>query len=176
LLMMTRSARGSWRVQPARATISNGRIAPNKQRRIFPFASEREFVASFIGACNFLHGAVTGQVADKLHVQLGAGGRAVMPSSRDGRKDVLISVRPEAVALNALEASATTSDSGTPATVQQVVYRGQATHVHMALDDGTPFLAFLPNPQAMPASSTLSIGDRVWASWPPESNWAVADA
>ncbi len=99
-----------------------------------------------------------------------------MPSSRDGRKDVLISVRPEAVALNALEASATTSDSGTPATVQQVVYRGQATHVHMALDDGTPFLAFLPNPQAMPASSTLSIGDRVWASWPPESNWAVADA
>jgi hypothetical protein len=46
----------------------------------------------------------------------------------------------------------------------------------MALDDGTPFLAFLPNPQAMPASSALSIGDRVWASWPPESNWAVADA
>ena len=134
------------------------------------------FVASFIGACNFLHGAVTGQVADKLHVQLGAGGRAVVPSSRDGRKDVLISVRPEAVALNALEASATTSDSGTPATVQQVVYRGQATHVHMALDDGTPFLAFVPNRQAMPARSAFSVGDRVWASWPPESNWAVADA
>ena len=63
-----------------------------------------------------------------------------------------------------------------PVEVQQVVYRGQATHVHMALDDGTPFLAFLPNPQAMPASSALSVGDRVWASWPPESNWAVADA
>jgi putative spermidine/putrescine transport system ATP-binding protein len=134
------------------------------------------FVASFIGACNFLRGSVTGQAADKLQVQFGAGGRAVVPSSQDGGKDVLISVRPEAVALNALAVGAPASESGTPATVQQVVYRGQATHVHMALDDGTPFLAFLPNPQAMPASSALSIGDRVWASWPPESNWAVADA
>jgi putative spermidine/putrescine transport system ATP-binding protein/spermidine/putrescine transport system ATP-binding protein len=134
------------------------------------------FVASFIGACNFLHGSVTGQAADKLHVQLGSGGRAVVPSSRDGRKDVLISVRPEAVALNALEADATTSDSGTPATVQQVVYRGQATHVHMALDDGAPFVAFVPNRQAIQARSTFSVGDRVWASWSPNSNWAVTDA
>jgi len=99
-----------------------------------------------------------------------------VPSSRDGRKDVLISVRPEAVALNALEADATTSDSGTPATVQQVVYRGQATHVHMALDDGAPFVAFVPNRQAIQARSTFSVGDRVWASWSPNSNWAVTDA
>jgi TOBE domain len=60
--------------------------------------------------------------------------------------------------------------------VKQVVYRGQATHVHMALDDGAPFLAFLPNPHALEARSTFSVGNRVWASWPPESNWAVADA
>jgi hypothetical protein len=46
----------------------------------------------------------------------------------------------------------------------------------MALDDGAPFLAFLPNRQAMQTRSTFSVGDRVWASWPPESNWAVADA
>jgi putative spermidine/putrescine transport system ATP-binding protein len=134
------------------------------------------FVAGFIGACNFLRGSVTGQAADKLHVQLGAGGRAVVPFSQDARKDVLISVRPEAVALNDLEAGAPASQNGTPATVQQVVYRGQATHVHMALDDGAPFLAFLPNRQAMQTRSTFSVGDRVWASWPPESNWAVADA
>jgi hypothetical protein len=99
-----------------------------------------------------------------------------VPSSQDARKDVLISVRPEAVELNDLEAGATATESGTPATVQQVVYRGQATHVHMALDDGAPFLAFVPNRQAMPARSAFSVGDRVWASWSPESNWAVADA
>ncbi len=134
------------------------------------------FVAGFIGACNFLRGSVTGQAADKLDVQLGSGGRVVVPSSQDDRKDVLVSVRPEAVALSGLEVGAPASESGTPATVQQVVYRGQATHVHMALDDGTPFLAFLPNPQAMQARSAFSVGDRVWASWSPESNWAVADA
>ena len=43
-------------------------------------------------------------------------------------------------------------------------------------DDGTPFLAFVPNPLAMQARSAFPVGDRVGASRPPESNWAVADA
>ena len=134
------------------------------------------FVASFIGACNFLRGNVTGREADKLRVRLGSGGQAVVPSSHDGRQDVLVSVRPEAITLNALAGNAPVSESGTPAVVQQVVYRGQATHVHMALDDGTSFLAFLPNRQGRQASGGFSVGDKVWASWSPESNWAVTDA
>jgi spermidine/putrescine ABC transporter ATP-binding subunit len=134
------------------------------------------FVASFIGACNFLRGNVTGQSADRLEVQLGAGGRAVVPPSRENRRDVLVSVRPETVMLTVLEDSASAAQSGTPATVQQIVYKGQATHVHMALDDGAPFVAFLPNRQGRQASSSFSVGDRVWASWSPDSSWAVADS
>ena len=134
------------------------------------------FVASFIGACNFVRGKVAGQAEGGLQVRLGSGGQAVVPSVQDARQDLLISVRPEAVSLNVLAEGAPVPGSGTPATVQQVVYRGQATHVHMALDDGAPFLAFLPNRQGIQANSPFTIGDRVWASWSPESNWAVADA
>jgi putative spermidine/putrescine transport system ATP-binding protein len=134
------------------------------------------FVASFIGACNFLRGNVTGQEANKLQVQLLAGGQVALPSSRDSRKEVLVSVRPEAVALDVLGAGAPASQGGTPATIQQIVYRGQATHVHMSLDDGAPLLAFLPNRHGKQAHSAFSVGDRVWASWSPESNWAVSDA
>jgi putative spermidine/putrescine transport system ATP-binding protein len=134
------------------------------------------FVASFIGACNFLRGSVAGKAADKVLVRLGSGGQAVLPPPQDNRKDVLVSVRPEAVALTALESDAPAAQSGTTATVQQVVYKGQATHVHMALDDGAPFVAFLPNRQGKQSNSTFSVGDRVWASWSPDSNWAVADS
>jgi putative spermidine/putrescine transport system ATP-binding protein len=133
------------------------------------------FVASFIGACNFIRGRVIGQAADRLDVQLGSDGQAVISSAHDGRKDVLISVRPEAVSLSVLKCSEDGPRSGTPATVQQVVYRGQATHVHMVLDDGAPFLAFLPNRQGMRAKFIFAVGDRVWASWSPESTWAIAD-
>jgi len=138
------------------------------------------FVASFIGACNFLRGTIVGSgagpAAEGLRIELAGGGRAVLSSCEDGRKDVLVSVRPEAVSLHPLEGDALPSESGTPATVEQIVYRGQATHVHMALDDGAPFLAFLPNRQGAQARSAFAVGDKVWASWSPESNWAVADA
>jgi len=60
--------------------------------------------------------------------------------------------------------------------VQQVVYKGQATHVHLRLDDGEPFVAFLPNRQGEAVSRSFATGDKVWASWSPQSNWLVADS
>ena len=68
------------------------------------------------------------------------------------------------------------AEGGTPATVQQIVYRGQTTHVHMKLDDGESFIAFLPNRLGERAGPAIAAGDRIWASWPSESNWLVADA
>jgi len=133
------------------------------------------FVASFIGASNFLHGRVIGHDGSGLRIALTGGGEACMSHSDGETKEVLISVRPEAVSLAALEERAQHGGSGLPATVQQVVYRGQATHVHMTLDDGAPLLAFLPNRQGEKAKEDFSPGNRVWASWPSSSNWPVAD-
>jgi len=134
------------------------------------------FVASFIGASNFLRGTVDGRRGSMLRVRLAGGGQVLVPWPDDGRKDVLISVRPEAVGLAILDEAASASEEGAPATVQQIVYRGQTTHVHMRLADGEPFVAFLPNRQGEAASQSLTVGDRVFASWSAKSNWLVADS
>jgi putative spermidine/putrescine transport system ATP-binding protein len=139
------------------------------------------FVASFIGASNFLRGSIESRSGDRVQVRLASGGQVLMPwpsgpHTEDGRKDVLISVRPEAVSLAGLDDGAPAAQGGTPATVEQVVYRGQTTHVHMKLDDGEPFVAFLPNRLGRRAGPTFAAGDRIRASWPLESNWLVADA
>jgi putative spermidine/putrescine transport system ATP-binding protein len=139
------------------------------------------FVASFIGASNFLRGSVEGRCGGELQVRLASGGRVLVPWPDDGRKDVgrkdvLISVRPESVSLGALDGDAAAVEGGTPATVQQIVYRGQTTHVHMTLDDGEPFVAFLPNRLGERAERPFAAGERVRASWAPQGNWLVADA
>ena len=129
------------------------------------------FVASFIGASNFLRGSVAGHSEGLLRVRLSCGGAVQVPGPDASRADVLLSVRPEAVALSV-------DDDGTsvPATVSQVVYRGQATHVHLHLSDGEPFLAFLPNRLGESASQSFASGDKVFASWPPQANRLVTDS
>jgi putative spermidine/putrescine transport system ATP-binding protein len=130
------------------------------------------FVASFIGASNFLHGAVEGRTGDKLRVRLASGGQVLVPWPHDAAGDVLISVRPEAVDLGAADESG----NGTQGIVQQVVYRGQTTHVHLTLDDGDPLVAFLPNRQDEGTARAFAVGDKVRASWAPHNSWLVADA
>jgi putative spermidine/putrescine transport system ATP-binding protein len=132
------------------------------------------FVASFIGTSNFLRGTVVERSGGMLKVRLSSGGQVKVPWPDDGRKDVLISVRPEAVGLTTLDRTA--PEEGAPATVRQIVYRGQTTHVHMRLEDGEPFVAFLPNRQGETAGQAFAVGDRVWASWAPQSNWLVSDS
>jgi spermidine/putrescine ABC transporter ATP-binding subunit len=134
------------------------------------------FVASFIGTSNFLCGSVVGRHGDSLQVRLAGPGQVLVPWPDDGRADVLISVRPEAVALAAFDGTTSAPEDGAPATVQQIVYRGQTTHVHMQLADGEPFVAFLPNRQGETAGQVFTVGDKVWASWPSKANWLVADS
>jgi putative spermidine/putrescine transport system ATP-binding protein len=134
------------------------------------------FVASFIGTSNFLRGTVAGTNGGMLKVRLASGGQVLVSWPDDGRKDVLISVRPEAVGLAPLDTTASVPKQGAPATVQQIVYRGQTTHVHMRLDDGEPFVAFLANRHGETAGQAFTAGEKVWASWSPQSNWLVSDS
>jgi hypothetical protein len=46
----------------------------------------------------------------------------------------------------------------------------------MRLDDGEPFVAFLPNRHGETAGQAFAVGEKVWASWSPQSNWLVSDS
>jgi putative spermidine/putrescine transport system ATP-binding protein len=133
------------------------------------------FVASFIGASNFLRGTAIRRDGNCLRIALGGGGQASVPLLDNDATEVLVSVRPEAVSLSVMAGEALGVGSGTPATVRQVLYRGQATHVHAVLDNGEPLVAFLPNRHGEKAPAAFAPGGRVWASWLPESSWVVAD-
>ena len=66
--------------------------------------------------------------------------------------------------------------AATPATVEQVVYRGQVTHLYMRLDDGEPLVAYLANRDgAAPDGARLNVGERVMAHWPASANKVVLD-
>lgn len=134
------------------------------------------FVANFIGAANILRGNVIGKEAGNVVVRLTCGGRVRLPSVDAPEGDVLICVRPEAIVLSRALQSGNEVDNGADATIEQIAYRGQVTHVHLRLDDGEPLLGFLPNPSAAPNLDKLSIGDRVSAAWKSNNNCVVADA
>ena len=134
------------------------------------------FAAGFIGASNFMRGTVASPDAQPgrgIVVQLRSGGRASIAEG-GGSGEVLVAVRPEAVQLQPVSADAAAPADGVSATVEQVVYRGQATHFHLRLSDGEPFLAHVANrPDGLPG---LSAGARVHATWLPGTARLVADA
>ncbi|RVT96320.1 ABC transporter ATP-binding protein [Rhodovarius crocodyli] len=130
------------------------------------------FVAGFIGAANFLKGTVASRGAEGLAIALPGGGRLLLPT--ETQEAPLVAVRPEAIAIG--PADGPLPGNGTPATVEQVVYRGQMTHLYMRLDDGEPLLAYLANRDgAAPDGAGMRVGERVMAHWPASANKVVRD-
>jgi putative spermidine/putrescine transport system ATP-binding protein len=105
---------------------------------------QTRFVAAFIGAANFLHADTPGTA---------------------------IALRPEAIRIDPSPTGATPTSR--PATIDQVIYRGALTHLHLRLDDGQPLLAYHPN-QATDAP-TFTPGHRVQATWSQADTHQVAD-
>ena len=94
------------------------------------------FVANFIGETNFLKGRVKTKKAGKVTLVMSAGGTLVadIPESGVSEGDVSVVVRPENAVLVA------PSKGDFRGTVENIVYFGTDTHVHLRLDDGAPFI------------------------------------
>ncbi len=116
------------------AVMSAGKILQiGRPRNIYENPAER-FVANFIGESNFLNATLSEDT-----VTLAAGGKYSVKRPegvRDGKVSVL--VRPEHVGL-------ATGNSGLPATVENVVYSGEATIAHLALSTGEEVKARFSN-------------------------------
>jgi spermidine/putrescine transport system ATP-binding protein len=92
------------------------------------------FVADFIGETNFLTAAIDGVEGGhaKARLKSGAAIRATLPDGFQPRDEATIVIRPEHARL----AKGAGELAGT---VENIVYFGTDTHIHLRLDSGEPF-------------------------------------
>jgi putative spermidine/putrescine transport system ATP-binding protein len=135
------------------------------------------FVAGFLGASNFLRGRVVSRTDDDtILVDVPQGPTVSALSSRPIGSEVTLALRPEAVVIEAANAN----DPGervpnvTPATVEQVIYHGFITHLHLRMPNGEPLIAFEQN-RAGADQAEIRPGMQVRARWTPESGQIVRD-
>jgi spermidine/putrescine transport system ATP-binding protein len=101
---------------------------------IYDKPAER-FVADFIGETNFLVAAVDGIADGRANVTLGSGAK-ISATTAEGFKPngrATLVVRPE-------HAKLTKSSADLSGTVENIVYFGTDTHIHVRLDGGDPFI------------------------------------
>jgi spermidine/putrescine ABC transporter ATP-binding subunit len=140
------------------------------------------FVAGFIGAANFLHGRIEAQINGLTVVALAAGMKLTVPDPGGNAMQaglsgsVIVTIRPEAISVQTLPAHGVSDANQLPATVEQIIYRGSLTHLHLRLDDGGTLLAYHKHRAAGSACPELTPGARVLAMCAKESNHIVSDA
>jgi putative spermidine/putrescine transport system ATP-binding protein len=134
------------------------------------------FVAGFLGAANFLRGKVVGRCNGTILIDVPQGPMISVASSRPIGSEVTLALRPEAVVIEPAGASkpAERVPNMTPAVIEQIVYHGFATHLHMRLPNGEPLIAFEQNrTEAEPLP--IQPGMQVHARWTAESGHIVRD-
>jgi len=135
------------------AVMRNGVIEQAGAPREIYDRPRTEFVAGFLGASNFLAGAVVAREGDMAIVETPAGRATVLADSSVGQK-VRIVVRPERLRMGSIQ------EPGLPARIRDIVYRGPVTHFYMD-SAGGPLLSYQQNAGVQ----DWSVGDEVRCSW-----------
>jgi len=93
------------------------------------------FVAGFLGASNFLRGRVIERCNGTILVDVPQGPTLSVSSTRPVGSEVTLALRPEAVIIETAGASAAADGvpNMTPAVIEQIIYHGFATHLHLRL-------------------------------------------
>ena len=134
------------------------------------------FTASFLGAANFFRGRVIASSAGMTTVAVPRGPVLSVRADRTVGSEVTVALRPEAVATAVADtADGDGSPNNTPAVVEQVIYHGFVTHLHMRLPNGDPLLAFLQHGTGL-SGLPISPGMRVNARWQEDAPQIVRDA
>jgi putative spermidine/putrescine transport system ATP-binding protein/spermidine/putrescine transport system ATP-binding protein len=139
------------------AVMRNGVIEQTGAPREIYDRPRTEFVAGFLGASNFLAGAVVARDGGVAIVETPAGRAAVLADSPVGQK-VRIAIRPERLRIESVQGP------GLPARIRDIVYRGPVTHFYMD-SAGGPLLSYKQNA----GGQDWSVGDEVRCSWDAES-------
>jgi putative spermidine/putrescine transport system ATP-binding protein len=142
------------------------------------------FTAGFLGAANFFRGRVDRVAERSVRVAVEGGTSVTVAASRSLGSPVTVALRPEAVTV-ALRPEAVTvgpiaaadgpADPNTvEAVIEQIVYHGFVSHLHLRQQNGAPLLAFQQNEGHAPAP-VLAPGMKVRACWAEASNHIVRD-
>jgi putative spermidine/putrescine transport system ATP-binding protein len=134
---------------------------------------DSRFTASFLGASNFFRGTVTGKANGLLTVAVPNGPTLSIRTRREVGSEVTIALRPEAISVAFCEQDAP-SPNATAAVIEQLVYHGFVTHVHLRLPNGEPLLAYLTHGADLP-EKPLDPGTRVVARWSEDAAQIVRD-
>jgi putative spermidine/putrescine transport system ATP-binding protein/spermidine/putrescine transport system ATP-binding protein len=132
------------------------------------------FVADFLGAANFFRGRVERVVDGASLVVVPDGPTLTVPSLRRIGSHVTVALRPESITLAPPAANRSTMPNTTPAIVEQVIYHGFVTHLHLRMPNGAPLIAFRQN-RVEADEATAAPGTWLHASWPGESGQIVRD-
>ncbi len=144
------------------AVMSGGRVQQIATPRELYDRPANRFVAGFIGESNFLSAMASGGV-----VEVGDG-KVHLADAPDGALTLMI--RPEHVVLSAKAPDALQLE----ATVNQLVFFGTDTHVHLLLNDGTKIVARVQN--ALHAGQSFHEGERIFLSLPSNALRVVNEA
>jgi putative spermidine/putrescine transport system ATP-binding protein len=133
------------------------------------------FVASFLGAANFFHGRVDQVSRGSARVSLPGGTVLSLPEPRDLGSPVTIALRPEAITVEPLTVEASPAPlNAADAVVEQIVYHGFVSHLHLRQKNDEPLIAFQQN-QPGAEAPLLAAGMTVRAHWAEASNHIVRD-
>jgi spermidine/putrescine ABC transporter ATP-binding subunit len=136
---------------------------------------DSRFIASFLGASNFFRGPVVGKADGRVTVAIPNGPLLGVQTSREVGAHVTVSLRPEAITVAvATEEAEEAVPNATGAVVEQLVYHGFITHLHLRLPNGEPLLAYL-RPGTELAGRPIHPGTRMTARWSVEAAHIVRE-
>jgi spermidine/putrescine transport system ATP-binding protein len=158
------------------ALTMSDRIAVMNNGLVEQLASPREvyerpatrFVADFIGTTNIIAGAARAAGGDAV-LDLGGDSRVVV--AMDGRSigdEVVVTVRPEKIALSKSRVDADCMVSGR---VAEVVYQGTFTAYAVETPHGERLLCHRLNLED--ASDVATVGDQVWLTWAKRHSYPI---
>jgi len=129
-----------------------------------------QFVANFIGASNMFVGQVERSNGESLEVKTASGIRLLVSGKATSNATATVSVRPEAIALEAGNGGEAGDGVNTVrAQVDEIVYRGFISHYYLRLADGQQMVVFRQN-QGNDGKPAHAKGDQVVARWNTSSN------
>ena len=129
------------------------------------------FVADFIGTTNLLAGQVETLGQDVATVCLDSGDRCVIASGgRQAGQTVQVSIRPEAIGIEARNGGSTGGPGSLAAEVEQVAYLGSAVQYHVRTDGGLRLSVL-----AGKNGSRFQSGDMVTLAWAPGDALVLGD-